>query len=58
LRGRVLTRRAELAARYGAFGGTSAELEAAEEAYDAAARSAGNEMAARSAQRVRDGAAA
>jgi predicted ATPase/tetratricopeptide (TPR) repeat protein len=33
LRGRVLTRRAELAARYGAFGGTSAELEAAQEAY-------------------------
>ena len=32
LRGRVLTRRAELAARYGAFGGTSAELAAAEEA--------------------------
>jgi diguanylate cyclase (GGDEF)-like protein len=33
LRGRVLTRRAELAARYGAFGGTSAEIAAAEEAY-------------------------
>ena len=33
LRGRVLTRRAELAARYGAFGGMHAELEAAEEAY-------------------------
>ena len=33
LRGRVLTRRAELAARYGAFGGTHAELEAAQEAY-------------------------
>ena len=33
LRGRVLTRRAELASRYGAFGGTSAELEAAHEAY-------------------------
>jgi diguanylate cyclase (GGDEF)-like protein len=33
LRGRVLTRRAELAARYGAFGGTEAELEAAHEAY-------------------------
>jgi diguanylate cyclase (GGDEF)-like protein len=33
LRGRVLTRRAELAARYGAFGGTTAELAAAEEAY-------------------------
>jgi diguanylate cyclase (GGDEF)-like protein len=34
LRGRVLTRRAELASRYGAFGGTQAELEAAQEAYD------------------------
>jgi len=34
LRGRVLTRRAELAARYGAFGGTQAELEAAQEAYE------------------------
>jgi diguanylate cyclase (GGDEF)-like protein len=34
LRGRVLTRRAELAARYGAFGGTSAELAAAEEAHE------------------------
>jgi len=33
LRGRVLTRRAELASRYGAFGGTSAEVAAAEEAY-------------------------
>ncbi len=33
LRGRVLTRRAELASRYGAFGGTEAELEAAQEAY-------------------------
>jgi diguanylate cyclase (GGDEF)-like protein len=33
LRGRVLTRRAELAARYGAFGGTAAELAAAEEAH-------------------------
>jgi len=33
LRGRVLTRRAELASRYGAFGGTKAELEAAQEAY-------------------------
>ena len=34
LRGRVLTRRAELASRYGAFGGTEAELEAAHEAYE------------------------
>jgi diguanylate cyclase (GGDEF)-like protein len=33
LRGRVLTRRAELASRYGAFGGTLAEVEAAHEAY-------------------------
>lgn len=33
LRGRVLTRRAELALRYGAFGGTSAALEAAREAH-------------------------
>jgi diguanylate cyclase (GGDEF)-like protein len=33
LRGRVLTRRAELASRYGAFGGTEAELEAARAAY-------------------------
>jgi tetratricopeptide (TPR) repeat protein len=33
LRGRVLTRRAELASRYGAFGGSLAELEAAHEAY-------------------------
>ena len=32
LRGRVLTRRAELALRYGAFGGTSAALEAGREA--------------------------
>ncbi|MGA2394411.1 MAG: diguanylate cyclase [Candidatus Lustribacter sp.] len=34
LRGRVLTRRAELASRYGAFGGTVAELGAAREAYE------------------------
>jgi diguanylate cyclase (GGDEF)-like protein len=34
LRGRVLTRRAELASRYGAFGGTEAELEAAQDAYE------------------------
>jgi diguanylate cyclase (GGDEF)-like protein len=33
LRGRVLTRRAELASRYGAFGGTTAALEATREAY-------------------------
>jgi diguanylate cyclase (GGDEF)-like protein len=33
LRGRVLTRRAELASRYGAFGGTAAALDAAREAY-------------------------
>jgi len=33
LRGRVLTRRAELASRYGAFGGTSAALDAAREAH-------------------------
>jgi diguanylate cyclase (GGDEF)-like protein len=33
LRGRVLTRRAELALRYGAFGGTTAALEAAREAH-------------------------
>lgn len=33
LRGRVLTRRAELASRYGAFGGTVAELDSAREAY-------------------------
>jgi diguanylate cyclase (GGDEF)-like protein len=32
LRGRVLTRRAELATRYGAFGGTAAALDAAREA--------------------------
>jgi diguanylate cyclase (GGDEF)-like protein len=34
LRGRVLTRRAELATRYGAFGGAPAALEAAREAYE------------------------